>query len=216
MTMEAETPKRLVSGSHQTDKSQGYLDNYERFLGGLRGQEIRLLELGVHLGGSLLLWRDYFPKGLIAGLDYRPVQLADDSGRVRVYQGRQEDLSLLTKIATEVAPEGFDVIIDDCSHIAEYARVSFWHLFDNHLKPGGLFVIEDWGTGYWPGWPDGRAYDGANHLAGMVGLIKELVDECGMADITKPGLGRAPYRPSKFERMMISFGQCFVVKSRGR
>ena len=192
--MDAETPKRLLSGSHQTDKSQGYLDNYESFLGRLRGREIKLLELGVHLGGSLLLWRDYFPNGLIAGLDYRPVQLADDSGRVRVYQGRQEDLALLTKIATEVAPEGFDVIIDDCSHIAEYARASFWHLFDNHLKPGGLYVIEDWGTGYWPGWPDGRAYDGGNHLAGMVGLIKELVDECGMADVTKPGLAWIAHR----------------------
>jgi hypothetical protein len=174
---------------------------------------VKLLELGVNQGGSLLLWRDYFPKGLIAGLDLRHVQLSDDTGRVRVYQGRQEDLALLSRIASEVAPDGFDVIIDDCSHIAEHARPSFWHLFDNHLKPGGLYSIEDWGTGYWARWPDGRAFDGTNHLAGMVGLVKELVDECGMADITKPGLGVGPYRQSKFERMMISFGQCFVVKA---
>jgi hypothetical protein len=212
--MTEELSDRLIAGTYPTDKSQEYLDNYDCFLRRLRDKEIKLLELGVDRGGSLLMWRDYFPRGLIAGLDRRPVPLADDSGRVRVYQGPQENLGLLTKIALEVAPEGFDIIIDDCAHIAAYARASFWHLFDNHLQPGGLYSLEDWGTGYWAAWPDGRAYDGTNHLGGMVGFIKELIDECGMADITKPGLGRPPHRTSKFERMMISFGQCFVVKSR--
>jgi SAM-dependent methyltransferase len=210
----AEEPSNiLTAGKYPTDKSQDYLDNYELFLRPVRAREVKLLELGVNQGGSLLMWRDYFPKGVVAGLDFRLFQLADDTGRVRIYQGRQEDLGLLTRIAGEVAPEGFDVIIDDCSHIAEQARASFWHLFDNHLKPGGLYSIEDWGTGYWARWPDGRPYDGVNHSAGMVGFVKELVDECGMADITKPGLGRTPHRKSKFERMMICFGQCFVVKA---
>jgi len=60
-------------------------------------------------------------------------------------------------VRSETAPEGFDIIIDDCSHIGEFTAVSFWHLFDRHLKPGGLYVIEDWGTGYMRGTPDGRA-----------------------------------------------------------
>jgi SAM-dependent methyltransferase len=212
--MTEERDNVLTAGKYLTDKSQDYLDNYDRFLRPLQAREVKLLELGVNQGGSLLMWRDYFPKGVVAGLDFRPLQLADETGRVRLYQGRQEDLGLLTRIAGEVAPEGFDVIIDDCSHIAEHARASFWHLFEDYLKPGGLYSIEDWGTGYWARWPDGRAFDGTNHFAGMVGFIKELVDECGMADITKPGLGQAPHRESKFERMMICFGQCFVVKAR--
>jgi len=40
------------------------------------------------------------------------------------------------------------VIIDDCSHIGELTRISFWHLFTNHLKPGGIYAIEDIGTSY--------------------------------------------------------------------
>ena len=47
------------------------------------------------------------------------------------------------------------------------------------------------------------------------GTLRLAPDECGMADITKLGLGRAPYRPSKFEHMMICLGKCFVVKSSG-
>jgi hypothetical protein len=57
------------------------------------------------------------------------------------------------------------------------ARIARNALFDHHLKPGGLFAIEDWGTGYWEAWPDGRAWRANEpHHAGMVGFIKELID----------------------------------------
>jgi spermidine synthase len=52
-------------------------------------------------------------------------------------------------VARKTAPEGFDIIIDDASHFGDLTKIAFWHLFDNHLKPSGLYVIEDWGTGYW-------------------------------------------------------------------
>jgi hypothetical protein len=55
-----------------------------------------------------------------------------------------------------MAPDGFDIIVDDASHIGEFTKQSFWYLFDNHLKPGGLYVIEDWCTGYFDGYPDGK------------------------------------------------------------
>jgi hypothetical protein len=107
-------------------------------------------------------------------------------------------------------------------------------LFDNHLKPGGLYVIEDWGTGYWDDWPDGktvrpesrfgsnvrsvldrfgmgsRAWH--NHNYGMVGLVKELVDEQGAADLTRGRLTGRPARESKFESMTITPSIVFVKK----
>ena len=54
------------------------------------------------------------------------------------------------------APGGFDIIIDDASHIGELTKTTFWHLFDHHLKPGGLYAIEDWGTGYLDDFSDGK------------------------------------------------------------
>jgi len=144
---------------YDTDKSRVYLTNYARECGHLAAGPIALLELGVKRGGSLLLWRDLLPQATIAGLDLNPVEIAQD-GRIRIYQGFQQDPAILDRIAREVAPDGFDLIIDDASHLGEYTAQSFWHLFPNHLKPGGTYVIEDWGTGYWPDSSDGHAFTG--------------------------------------------------------
>jgi hypothetical protein len=249
--------KLLDAASYDTDKAEHthYLRNYEEYFQPLLDQEVKLLELGIYKGGSLLLWRDFFTNGLIVGLDLNKVDVPDESGRIRIYQGQQQDIGLLDRVAQESAPNGFDIIIDDCSHIGELTRISFWHLFDNHLKPGGIYVIEDWSTGYWDSFFDGvalnyrpnlnyspalfRARSALSHLQrtapalnsilrsvkrlfnrrqfrshdyGLVGFVKELVDECGMADITREDLGTPPYRPSKFKEMRISPGQVFIVK----
>jgi hypothetical protein len=251
-----------IAAKYDTDKAvhTHYLRNYEHYFGDLRDREVRLFELGIKAGGSLYLWRDYFERGLIVGLDVEPVQLEDASGRIRTYQGMQQDTALLDRIAQENAPEGFDIIIDDCAHIGVLARASFWHLFEHHLKSGGVYVIEDWGTGYWDGWLDGVGYKrerkslnpalyrstravsrmqqspvvsrvpfagkllskvkaavlGAqyhSHDYGMVGFVKELVDELGMADITHPQMGTGTPRKSKFREMRLSQSHVFVVKA---
>jgi len=250
--------KPNAASSYDTDKTEnkGYLQHYEEYFAPLYGRDIKLLELGIYHGGSLLLWRDVFEKGTIVGLDLNSVSIADPSNRIHIYQGEQQDTALLDRIARECAPGGFDVIIDDCSHIGELTRISFWHLFDNHLKPGGLYVIEDWSASYWDSWFDGvrfkprtntsfsptlfrfrsliaharRKMPALNPLSrlakrvlnrrqfhshnyGMVGFVKELVDEAGMGDITREDFGVPPYRPSKFKEMRIFPGQVFIVKA---
>ena len=237
--------KPLDASAYDTDKAKmtHYLRYYEQWFESLWDQPITLLELGIHKGGSMLLWRDYFTKGTIVGLDFNQVKLEDPTGRIHVYQGGQQDLALLDRIAAETAPQGFDIIIDDASHLGELTRISFWHLFNNHLKPGGLYVVEDWGTGYWETWPDGTFYKSApdtapgperkrflsklwrrpasnqkkdfpSHSSGMVGFVKQLVDECGMGGITFPGWGVGAPKASRFQRMHISHGQVMVQKSR--
>ena len=149
-----------IAPRYDSDKAehQNYLRNYEENFKPFLDRDVRLLELGVRRGGSLQIWRDYFARGVIVGLDINPVPLSDNEARIRVYQGPQEDTFLLDQIAADTAPQGFDIIIDDCSHIGVLSRISFWHLFENHLKPGGIYVIEDWGTGYWENWVDGVRY----------------------------------------------------------
>jgi hypothetical protein len=146
--------------------------------------------------------------------------------RIRTFQGSQGDTDFLSRIAVETAPDGFDIIIDDASHRAELTKMAFWHLFTRHLKPGGLYVIEDWGTGYWDDWPDGKSFEPqlpeqncdiqryfASHNYGMVGFIKQLVDEQGARALTRRKLTGEPERASLFESMMIVPSIVFIKKA---
>jgi SAM-dependent methyltransferase len=206
--------EELDLGRYDTDKiPNGYLRVYDRVFEPLIDQPVKLLELGVRSGESLRLWRDYFPHGTVAGLDVEPLPGAQDEERLRIYRGSQEDPALLSRIAAEVAPDGFDIVIDDASHVAAPTRTCFWHLFDHHLKPGGLYAIEDWGTGYWSRWPDGRAWRaGEPHHAGMVGFIKELVDEQAAHDVTRGWYDEPWERGSRFESILLVSSIAIVAR----
>ena len=206
---------------------------YDRILTPWLDKEIKLLEIGVRKGGSLQLWRDYFPRGTVVGIDLKPPERFVPGERIQLFEGSQADTAFLSEVAIRTAPEGFDIIIDDASHIGELTRTAFWHLFDHHLKPGGLYAIEDWGTGYLDDFPDGKTPDLRHphvsqnlvnastpaenikvpvpcHSYGMVGFIKELVDEQGAASIA---MGRKEdFRLSKFENLVITPGIVFVSK----
>jgi hypothetical protein len=250
-----------IAALYDTDKasSQGYVRDFEEVLGPLRQQPTAILELGIFHGGSLQVWRDFFAGGPVVGLDLNSVEVSDASGRIKTYAGGQDDRELLDRIRAENAPDGFDVIIDDCSHVGSLTKASFWHLYRNHLRAGGVYVIEDWGTGYWDSWTDGRhassdalhaesnverpsGMGGAlagrlgrgpgpigklgrkwsravgrrrfrSHDYGMVGFVKQLIDECAMPDITAAGRGGLqPARPSRIAKLRITTGHVFVFK----
>lgn len=211
----------MKAGKFKTDKSQQMLDNYDKWFKRLKNKPVAILELGILKGGSLLLWNDYFKKGTIAGLDMEPIKIRSSSSRIKIYQGEQDDPLLLKRIVRENAPHGFDIIIDDASHYGLPTKRSFWYLFDSHLKKGGVYIIEDWGTGYWPDWPDGKAYRAKkswsrkrfpSHDNGMVGVIKQLIDELGMEDITARGFGVGRPKDSKISCMEVHRGQVAIFK----
>lgn len=232
---------QLPLGQYDSDKiANRYLERYDPIFQPWLEKKIVLLELGIHKGGSLLLWRDYFPLGTIVGIDLRLPTEFKPVERVHLYQGSQGDPEFLSRVANEVAPDGFDIIIDDASHLGELTKMSFWHLFDKHLKPNGIYAIEDWGTGYWDDWPDGRRLDIESYLHphrahnafwmkimtklgkkkpmpchsyGMVGLVKQLVDEQGAKDVTRQRLKGNPKRRSQFESLLITPSIVFVRKA---
>lgn len=172
--------KPKLSGS---DKPQSFLDLYDQFFEPLRDKPVRLLELGIAGGGSLRYWADYFPQGTIWGLDLHPPPI--NHPRIETIQADQGNIEVLDKLSRNAGP--WDIIIDDCSHLGHLTERSYDALFP-HLVPGGIYAIEDWGTGYWSDWPDGAAYDPRwfqAHDAGMVGVVKSLIDVVAANDIDR-------------------------------
>jgi hypothetical protein len=180
-------------------KPVAYLATYEQLLAGMRRRAFTLLELGVWGGHSLEMWRDAFPRSTIIGVDLAPPDL-DLGGRVHVARGDQTDSALMRQLRADYAPRGFDVIVDDASHIGVTTARSLQILYTEHLRPGGLYCIEDWGTGYLPSWHDGgpiaesvdvQSLDSSptemrasvsqpvpmpSHDIGTVGVVKRLID----------------------------------------
>ena len=182
MTFHALADRIYPAGQH-TKKPESYLAVYESLFGGLRGEPVSILELGVHGGHSLHLWHRYFPKASITGLDLRPRPDDMPATRVRYVRGRQEDPAAIAEAA---AGGPFDIVIDDASHVGRLTKASFGLLFREHLKPGGLYVLEDIAASTTlPDWPDyapmraqpDEAHRFPSYDRGMIGFLKQLMDQ---------------------------------------
>jgi hypothetical protein len=125
---------------------------------------VKLLEIGIggyrgSLGGrSLLAWQAFFPFGAIVAGDIVPKQ--DLTGaRRRIVLLDQSSATDLDNLAAREGP--FDIIIDDGSHFNAHQILTFQHLFAS-LKDGGVYVVEDVQTSFWPGTVAGVEWDGAD------------------------------------------------------
>jgi cephalosporin hydroxylase len=148
-----------------------YLPAYERHFAGRRGTHLRLLEIGVHRGGSLQLWRSYFGSGAILfGIDIDPecAGFADPPTEVRI--GSQDDPAFLRAVVEEMG--GIDIAIDDGSHIGRHQIASFEALFPL-LAEGGHYVIEDLHSAYWPVEHEG----GYRRQGTAIEYLKTLIDD---------------------------------------
>jgi len=128
-----------------TDKSSshsyswGYLRSYARMLSHLRFEAFNFLEIGALGGSSLRLWRNFFPKATIIGLDINESCRSIAGDRIVIEIGSQVDPEFIGRIGAIYHPT---VIIDDASHQAGDIVFTFEHLFE-FLPEGGVYIIED-------------------------------------------------------------------------
>ena len=192
---------------------------YQELFRPLKYRRIKLLEIGVggtedDVGGrSLLAWQAFFPFATIIGVDYLPRDaVATWHTRFhRADQGSADDLAALC------AKEGpFDVIIDDGSHLSFHQLFTFHHLFDA-LNDGGIYVIEDVHTSFWPNsvdvggvhW-DGADIDDADFRRTCVGYFLDLAKHLNHAEFVRP---RQPGIAMKIDR--IGFEHNLVIVRKG-
>lgn len=140
-----------LGDKYQTDKTlhHGYHYFYPRFLEPLRNETFNMLEIGLgsfqdNTGNSPKLWKEYFPNTnvFVMDIDY---EYKDEYGTV--IRGDQSDINDIIKVANIVGSAKF--IIDDGSHHPEHQLLTFTHLFQHLLEPGGVYIIEDIECSYW-------------------------------------------------------------------
>ena len=166
----------IECGTDKSSKIHNYCEKYEKYLPFDRSASISILEIGVLGGASLKMWSEYFPNASILGVDINKDCNQYASGNISIEIGSQTDADFLKQVVEKYGP--FDLIIDDGSHMQSHVVFSFNCLFE-HLKPQGIYVVEDAACSYW------KKYEGGlNRIGTSVEYFKKLVDAvnfCGLA-----------------------------------
>ncbi len=151
-----------------------YFDIYVMFFSKYRNNRkspLRVLEIGIADGGSLLFWQDFFGRSAqILGIDIDPKCMELPVGGCEVRIGDQSDGLFLQKAIKDFG--GVDIVIDDGSHINAHVISSFKNLFPL-MNEGGTYLIEDVATSYWPGIYKG----GMKRRETTITFFKSLLDQ---------------------------------------
>ena len=132
------------------DSRHGYAPFYDQIFTPIRDKEIRMLEIGICMEGTLgghsvFMWREYFSKASIYTFDI--VDMSNHAAIVNYpnhffYKGDQGNRNDFVSMYEEFGNEPFDFILEDGSHTTQHQMISFGHLFQ-YVKPGGVYILED-------------------------------------------------------------------------
>jgi hypothetical protein len=120
--------------------------------------------------------------------------------------GDQENVEFLKSLG-----ESFDLIIDDGGHTVKQQLVSFETLFPI-LNPGGMYVIEDLHTSYYPD------FGGNSGAFTTISFLKSLVDDVNANYVTKESRYDSNYKISNrfgIENICFVESMCFIKKQQG-
>jgi len=126
-----------------TDKQtswHNFIDTYNRNFAPIQDSVEKILEIGIFNGASHKMWKCFFHNAEVYGIDIKQKPWVEQLG-IHTYIANQANREQLQGFIDEYKG-GFDIIVDDGGHWMNHQQVSLGFLF-KHLKPGGLFIIED-------------------------------------------------------------------------
>ena len=195
-----------IGKKYPTSKNKfGFVELYDVFFKQYQNKNINILEIGVDNGDSLRLWREYFSKANICGIDIKKKKF--DITGVEIMCGSQSDNSFLKSVVSKY--QNFDIIIDDGSHISKDIISSFKYLF-NHLNRDGIYIIEDLQTSYL------RRYGGSrlnlNKKQTAMNFVKKLSDSVNYEHNDRPF-----YKKNSYDGLIksVQFFQNIVFIQKG-
>lgn len=137
-----------VGSASDKGNHHSYIEAYDDLFTPYRTKSINLVEIGVFHGASLHMWLHYFTDATVWGVDFNPDIHPDEVlyfNDHNVYPLLRRDayipetIDLLLEVTEQ---KGFDIIIDDGSHIEEQ-QIFVLQEYGKLLKPGGILIIED-------------------------------------------------------------------------
>ena len=192
-----------LAAKHKTDKGaqnvvknspKAYTKYYTEYFEAAKNEPLNLLEIGVYSGASLRMWKEYFPKANIYGIDIRPACKTKGGERIRIFIGDQGDKAFCRKVAKKIGP--LHIVVDDGGHRSNLQIASFEALFPCVVS-GGIYVIEDL-----------YATSGTTDVGSTHEYFKKEVDRLMRHKIDQQG----PIESISFHRPLTSGALMFIRK----
>jgi hypothetical protein len=155
----------IIHGTDKGSRNNNFTPYYSRYFDSMKNKQLKLLEIGVQKKASLRMWKKFFPKSEIFGIDIDPKCLGAEEERIEVFIGSQADKRFLKDVMEKIGQ--VDIIIDDGSHLMSHQKLSFEFLFP-FVTERGIYVVEDLITSYWKEYVDSPIT--------MITYLKNLID----------------------------------------
>jgi SAM-dependent methyltransferase len=147
-----------IGKKYDTDKSSQrnnvsnirHCHPYTLFYDGLfknkRYEKIRIAEIGILEGASILMWKEYFVNAEIYGFEYDKDFIDNFKNKYNNDRITLIDIDVCDKESIKRSFSKlniqYDIIIDDSTHLFE-DQIRFIENSYQYLKPGGILIIED-------------------------------------------------------------------------
>ena len=147
-----------IGKKYDTDKSSQRINvtdirhchPYTLFYDGIfknkKDEPLKIAELGILHGASILMWKEYFPNAEIYGFDYDSNLINNFKQRFNNDRVTLSNIDVTNKdsIVTAFSKLNilFDIIIEDTTHKFE-DQIKVIENTYQYLKPGGILIIED-------------------------------------------------------------------------
>ena len=178
---------------------------------------MRVMDVGIFQGGSLVLFDKLFRPEKLVGLDVRrqPIEALDNYARsrshIKIYYGRSQDKVGTVMAARQNFPRGIDLVVDDASHQYAKSKATFEMLYPL-VVAGGYYVIEDWAWSHKPAYQATGATWAAQPaltnlvfellvLAGVHSAVENVLVTAGLVAIRK-GVGILPPEPFELKKYL--------------
>lgn len=199
--MSAPDLQQVFSGLKQKSvKVNSYFPVYQSLFERYRNvPDLVFVEVGVMNGGSLVMWREFFgPKARIIGIDYSPTaELMRDKG-FEIFIGDQGSTEFWEKFYREVGH--VDVLLDDGGHTNKHQIITVESSLD-HIKDGGMIVVEDTATSYLKQWGNPSRYSFMNYAK----LVADKIQSRSSLSQTPPNKFSAVCHGISFYESMVAF-----------
>ena len=139
----------IFADNELTDKNtaHSYFDIYETLLRPIRKTASNILEIGIHCGSSIQLWRDYFPNAQIyavdiCSLDFITKSSIKNNHNISLFTNTNgyDDTFIQTTFVNKNIK--FDMILDDGPNLLQ-SKIDFINKYLPLLSENGILIIED-------------------------------------------------------------------------